>query len=479
MLIKKFLFAAFSASALAASAQLTTNLPPSPIVQFWGGGRHTMVLLADGSVWTWGSNVAGKLGNNQSSANYSDNSFDSYLPIKVHGPNNVGYLNSIIAVSAGEGVNTALRSDGTVWAWGDNEFAQLGNGTTNNAWTPVQVSGLTNVVAISGRAYHTLALKADGTVWAWGWNGYGQLGINSTAPILVPQQVIGLTNPASISAAYTTSLALMSNGTVKIWGTGRKGELGQGTNTSSSYVPITVLGISNVVSVAGDFQEPEALKSDGTIWMWGWNNLGQLGNGTSFDTNLPVQSVNLTNMIFAGVTGDRDNCAIKADHSVWIWGRNFNGQLGNGMTNSVPNPFPQKMAPFGNATVVAVQTPDWHSLALEADGTMWGWGSNDHGQLGNGNTNDAWSPGVVLWPVVAPAPPIVVAGGKSGNGPFQLTFTNNPGTLFAVLMSTNLALPMNNWTTLGTAVEISSGRFQFTDPLATNNLRRFYRVRTP
>ena len=213
-IMKKFPLAILIASALSASAQLT-NLPPSPIVQFWGGGQDTMVLLADGSVWTWGSNVAGKLGNNQSSANYSDNSFDSYLPIKVHGPGNVGYLNSIIAVSAGEGHNTALRSDGTVWAWGDNEFAQLGNGNTNNAWTPVQVSGLTNVVAISGRGYHTLALKSDGTVWAWGWNYYGQLGIGSTATVLVPQQVPGITNPATISACYSTSLVLMSNGTVK------------------------------------------------------------------------------------------------------------------------------------------------------------------------------------------------------------------------------------------------------------------------
>ena len=477
--MNKIILAALALFTLSVSAQLTTNLPPSPIVQFWGGGRHTMVLLADGSVWTWGSNVAGKLGNNLSSVDYNDTSHDSFLPIKVHGPNNVGYLNSIIAVSAGEGVNTALRSDGTVWAWGDNEFAQLGNGTTNNAWTPVQVSGLTNVVAISGRAYHTLALKSDGTVWAWGWNAYGQLGINTTASVLVPQQVIGLTNPVTISAAYTTSVALMSNGTVKIWGTGRKGELGQGTNTTTSYLPISVPGISNVISVSGDFQEPEALKSDGTIWMWGWNNLGQLGNGTTLDTNVPVQVLNLTNMIFAGVTGDRDNCAIKADHAVWIWGRNYNGQLGNGMTDSIAHPFPQQMAAFGKSTVVAVQTPDWHSLALEADGTMWGWGSNDHGQLGNGNTNDAWNPGVVQWPVVAAPPVIKLTGKKLGSGSFQFNFTNDPGTLFTVLASTNLSLAMSNWTTLGTMGEISAGQFQFTDPLPATGQCRYYRIRTP
>ena len=458
---------------------ITTNLPPSPIVEFWGGGRHTMVLLADGSVWTWGSNVAGKLGNNQASANYSDNSFDSYLPIQVHGPNNVGYLNSVIAVSAGEGHNTALRSDGTVWTWGDNEFAQLGNGNTNNAWTPIQVNGLTNVVAISGRGYHTLALKSNGTVWAWGWNAEGQLGSGTTNLTLVPVQVSGLTNPAAISAGYWISLARMSNSTVQVWGTDRKGEMGQGVTGLHSYTPITVIGLSNVVSASADFQEPIALKSDGTLWMWGWNNLGQLGNGTTSDTNLPVQVLNLTNMIFAGPTGDRDNCALKADHTIWIWGRNYNGQLGNGMTDSVAHPFPAPMAAFGNATVVAVQTPDWHSLALEADGTLWGWGSNDHGQLGTGNTNDAWSPGMVLWPVVAAPPAITLSGKKLAGGSFQFTFTNNPGTLFAVLTTTNLPLPLTNWEVLGSAAEISSGQFQFTDPLVANRPQRFYRVRTP
>ncbi|MGC9940556.1 MAG: RCC1 repeat- and reductase domain-containing protein [Verrucomicrobiota bacterium] len=472
-------FALLIVSVLSASAQLTTNLPPSPIVQFWGGGQDTMVLLADGSVWTWGSNVAGKLGNNQSSANYGDNSFDSYLPVKVHGPGNVGYLNSIIAVSAGEAVNTALRADGTVWAWGDNEFAQLGNGTTNDAWTPVQVIGLTNIVGISGRGYHTLALKSDGTVWAWGWNYYGQLGIGSTATVLVPRQVLGITNPAAISACYSTSLVLMPNGTVEMWGTDKVGEMGQGGFGFHSYTPIPVPGISNVLSISGDFQEPEALKSDGSIWMWGYNNLGQLGIGTTNNTNIPMQVLNLTNMIFAGVTGDRNNCAIRTDHTVWIWGRNYNGQLGNGMTDSVAHPFPEPMAAFGNATVVAVQTPDWQSLALESDGTMWSWGSNPHGQLGNGTTNDAWSPGLVLWPVVAAPTPILLTGATLPDGSFQINFTNNPGTLFAVLTTTNLSWPMNRWTAAGTASEVAAGQFQFTESSTVTIPRRFYSVRTP
>ena len=223
------------------------------------------------------------------------------------------------------------------------------------------------------------------------------------------------------------------------------------------------------------------MKSDGTIWMWGWNNLGQLGNGTATDTNVPVQVLNLTNMIFAGVTGDRNNCAIKADHSVWIWGRDFNGQLGNGMTDSIAHPFSfEDDTSFGNATVVAVQTPDWHSLALEADGTLWGWGSNDHGQLGNGTTNDEWTPGVVLWPVVAPPPPFTLAGKKLGDGVWQGSFTNNPGMLFAVLMTSNLSISTSRLD------DARDGCGNFFGVSSSSLIRRrliiragFYRIRTP
>ncbi len=460
----------------------TTNMPPSPIKQVWGGGRHTMALLADGSVWTWGSDVSGKLGDGQVSPSYNVTNNDSFFPLKVHGPGNVGYLSSVVAISAGEGHNMALKSDGTVWMWGWNGLGQLGNGTTNDAHTPVQVSGLSNVVAISGRGYHCLALKSDGTVWGWGWNSWGQLGDGTNDAPLVPVQVLGLTNPASISAGYMNSLALMSNGTVRIWGTGPKGELGQGNFGDHSYTPIPVPGLSNVVSVSADFQEPEALKSDGTIWMWGWDNLGQLGDGSTNNRNLPFQVLNLTNMIFAGATGDRDNCAIGADHTIWTWGRNYNGQLGIGTMDQDPHPVPVRVPVFGGGYPVMVQTPDWHSLALLSDGTLWGWGANDHGQLGNGATNDAYSPTPVLWPQVAPPAPggITLANAKHmADGSFQFGFTNTPGAHFTVLVSTNLPLPVAGWSPLGGATEVSPGQFQFSDGQAGGSAVRFYRVRSP
>jgi alpha-tubulin suppressor-like RCC1 family protein len=227
--------------ATAPAAHANASSPPSPIRQVWGGGRHTIALLSDGSVWTWGSDVSGKLGDGQVSPSYNVTNNDSLVPIRVHGTGNVGYLSSIVAISAGESHNLALKSDGTVWAWGWNAFGQLGNGTTNDAHTPVQVVGLSNVVAISGRGYHSLALKSNGTLWGWGWNTSGQLGTGNTSAFeSLPVQTVGLTNPAAISAAYTISLALMSNGTVKVWGTDRKGEMGQGLTGVFSYTPISV-----------------------------------------------------------------------------------------------------------------------------------------------------------------------------------------------------------------------------------------------
>ena len=375
MKITPSLLLALFTSAFVSSA--VTNLPPSPIVQIWGGGQHTMALLRDGSVWTWGSDYAGKLGDNQFCVSYADTSHDSPIPLKVHGPGNVGYLNSVIATSAGESHNIALRSDGTVWAWGWNGYGQLGDGTTNDAHTPVEVIGLSNVVAISGRGYHCLAMKSDGTLWTWGWDYYGQLGTYLPAGFSsVPIQVVGVTNPVSISAGYSTSLILLTNGTVQMWGTSKYDDMG---TVGQSYTPITVTGISNVVSAAANFQEPEVLKSDGTIWMWGGNGYGQLGDGNTNDQMIPGPVLNLTNMIYAGVTGDRDNCAIRGDHTVWTWGRNYNGQLGIGTADYDLHTEPVQVPPFGSADVIIVQTPDWHSLALEADGTMWAWGENPIG----------------------------------------------------------------------------------------------------
>ena len=194
-----------------------------------------------------------------------------------------------------------------------------------------------------------------------------------------------------------------------------------------------------------------------------------------------VKVLELTNMVFSGPTGDRDSSAIRADHTVWTWGRNWNGQLGIGSANSNLYTLPVPVPHFGNGYVTMVQTPDWHSMALESDGTLWEWGSNDHGQLASGTTNEAWSPQLVsTWPDEAPPTPVRInyTGVRKQSGAFQFGFANTPGTQFTVVTATNMQVPIAKWTPVGGVTEVSPGQFQFNDYQAGNPLR-FYCVRSP
>jgi len=373
---------------------------PARVISIWGGARSSMVLLSDGTVWNWGMNWHGKLGDGFSSVfsdpvNFAGGSHDHHTPIQVHGPGDVGYLTSISAIMAGESHSFALKSDGTVWAWGWNGLGQLGDGNFADSYVPVQVSGLYSITALGGRGYHSLALRSDGTVWAWGWNSAGQLGDGNVISTSVPVQVVGLTNAISVTSGYQHSLAMLANHTLVAWGNDGHGQLGDGSfNNSYTFVPVK--GLTNVKQFSAGWDHNLALRSDGTVWAWGNNFSGELGQGFSATVGIsvPVQvHVPGPGYEIAVSGGDFHCAALRSDGTVWTWGANFNGQIGDGTTTERTSP----VQVVGLSNVVAIAARDHHNLALEADGSVWAWGWNINGQLGDNTTIDRNTPVEVIF----------------------------------------------------------------------------------
>ena len=288
----------------------------------------------------------------------------------------------ISSIGAGALRSMVLKKDGSVWAWGFNQFGELGDGTTTHRYTSVQVSGLTNVSSIATGRFHNLALKNDGTVWSWGHNRYGQLGDGTKYDKHAPVEVSGLTNVSGIAAGGDISLALKTDGTVWSWGKNDEGELGDGT-INDSYTPVQVRGLTNVSSIITGYNQSFAFKNDGTVWAWGYNGNGLLGDGTTNDRYSPVQVPNLTN-VKAIVTGGFNSMALKEDGTVWTWGNNVFGQLGREGTDA--NYTPTQVT--GITNVISIAKGAFHSLVLKNDGTVWTWGSNGDGQLGKGADNN-------------------------------------------------------------------------------------------
>ncbi len=239
------------------------------------------------------------------------------------------------AVAAGWFHSLAIKS-GTMWAWGRNDLGELGNGTTTNASTPVQVSNLGNVTAVAANGYRSEALKSGGTVWGWGYNGSGQLGNGTKTTALTAVQAGSLTGITAIGAGCDHSLALKSDGTVWAWGGNSYGQLGNGT-TTSALTPVPVSNLTGITAIAAGCDHSLALKADGTVWAWGYNHNGQLGNNSTRNASTPVQVSNLTGVTTIAA-GGYFSLAAKSAGTAWTWGYNVHGQLGNGTKNdsSIP-----------------------------------------------------------------------------------------------------------------------------------------------
>ena len=362
MLLLSLLLAAtmaFSLSAAAPSAVDAADDETAPMVA--AGHIHDLVLKSDGTVWAWGWNGYGQLGDGSTTS--------SITPVQVSDQTG---LTGVIAISAGGYHSMALKSDGTVWAWGYNYYGQLGNGGTTNSSTPVQVSdqtGLTGVIAISAGGWYSMALKSNGEVWAWGLNDYGQLGNGGTTNSSTPAQVSGLTDMTAISAGGDCSMALKSNGKVWAWGDNYYGQLGNG-GTTNSNIPVQVSDLSGVTAISAGGSNSMALKSNGTVWAWGSYYIGE-GDAT-LSRNKPVQVSNLDG-VTAIAAGGGHSMALKSDGTIWAWGSNGNGELGDG-SNEVRSAPVKVSDQTGLTDAIAISAGDCHSLALKSDGTVWAWG---------------------------------------------------------------------------------------------------------
>jgi alpha-tubulin suppressor-like RCC1 family protein len=339
------------------------------VVSAW---RSTFALAEDGLVWAWGYNLYGQLGDGTTT--------DRPTPVRVAGIPEV-----MVVVSAWRST-FALARDGSVWAWGYNGSGQLGDGTTMNRHTSVRVAGLPAVTAVVPTAGSIFALTQDGSLWAWGYNGSGQLGDGTTMNRHTPVRVAGLPAVTAVVLTEGSIFALTQDGSLWAWGDNDHGRLGDGT-TIDRPTPMRVARLPAVTAVVPTEGSIFALTQDGSVWAWGNNRHGALGDGTMWARSTPVQVEGLP-AVTAVVPDKSSTFALTQDGSLWSWGDNDLGRLGDGTT--IDRPRPMRVA--GLPAVTAVVPTEGSIFALTQDGSLWSWGDNEHGQLGDGTTADRVTP---------------------------------------------------------------------------------------
>jgi alpha-tubulin suppressor-like RCC1 family protein len=348
-------------------------------------------IIINRYLFTVGVNTNGQLG---------DNSINQHLsPVQT-----VAGGTDWSSVYAGADYSAGIKNDGTLWLWGKNNNGQLGLNDRVHRSSPVQVSnGGTNWKEIGlgglslGSAETSLGVKTDGTLWSWGQNAQGLLGINSfTIRVLIPTQIGSNTNWSTVAnpVGYHAG-AIKTDGTLWMWGyNGLYGALGDNTLTDKSSPVQTVSGGTNWKQVSCGSYHTAAIKTNGTLWIWGRNSFGQLGDNTRIHRSSPVQTVSAgTNWKQVACsrdgTGADFTAAIKTDGTLWLWGYNFSGNLGDNTRIHRSSPV-QTVA--GGTNWSKVSCGRNYAAALKTDSSLWLWGNNGGGQLGTNDTTNRSSP---------------------------------------------------------------------------------------
>lgn len=397
--------------------------------QVAAGGFHSLLLNRDGTVLAWGNNAYGQLGNAPTRVTTMWPFRHSAIPIPVIGNDDLP-LADVTRISAGRHFSLALKTDGTVWSWGSNAFGQLGDGSeepdasqarefTRQSAVPVPVQcrdekrTLTDVIAIAAGDQHAVALLRDGTVRTWGNNYSGQLGdgtnVNTSAATTV-RDANGdgpLSDIIAIAAGADHTLALTRHGTLWSWGANHSGQLGDGT-TTHRRLPVRVVGLDGsgalpgIRAIAAGLAGTFALLGDGTIWAWGNNTLGQLGDGTRDNRAIPAQVRSAVGRgplsgVAQIVAGGGHAAARLHDGRAMVWGVNDGGLRGDGTVAGSLLPVAVKGpdGTFDMQSVVDLAAGARHLLALQANGRLLAWGVNHNGQLGNAATTSGRFPAPV------------------------------------------------------------------------------------
>jgi alpha-tubulin suppressor-like RCC1 family protein len=335
-------------------------------------------IFSEGGLWNWGHNTYVQLGDNTITNRSS--------PVQtICGGTNWKQ------VACGSYHTVAIKTDGTLWGWGYNQYGQLGDSTIAPKNSPVQtIAGGTNWKQVSCGISHTAAIKTDGTLWTWGENTYGQLGdsttINKSSPV---QTICGGTNWKQADIGYWYIAAIKTDGTLWTWGYNNNGQLGDSTTTNRSSPVQTIAGGTNWKQVSCGISHTAAIKTDGTLWTWGYNGYGQLGDSTIIQRNSPVQTICGGTNWKQVSGGNYHTDAIKTDGTLWSCGYNKYGQLGDSTSINKSSPV---QTICGGTNWKQVKNGYYHTVAIKTDSTLWLWGYNKYGQLGDSTTTDRSSP---------------------------------------------------------------------------------------